>query len=637
MMFVGTCNLYSQDLYVDDNSYLYARDVVIFVNDDIRLETATSNIYMRGDAQLMQNTNTKNSDLGELSIYQNQTTGIYEYNFWCSPVGVSNTSFNTNVDFDGTNIHDPDDEVDLTNVTSTPYGFINNSYDGTATQLASYWIFTFISGGGYADWNLELNTGNISTGYGFTLKGSPNINNTLDFRGRPNNGDIAVDCFFSGIDSDPNSGSSNQVETLTGNPYPSALDLKEFIKANTSVADGGSGDPLVSYINGEIYFWEQQTVGSHNLRDYQGGYGVYTAGDLSDDTDNGNYVRATFSTYDDLGGSNGLNLGNGVDYGPNNQRRFAAVGQGFMISSKINPGDAPSPPGNQAFFTNAMRVYFPEDPANINGSVFAKNNSDKTKIVENIIIPQSHNSIDYKSIVCNPTIVPEIRIHTKINNTFYRENLIAFRQGTPDNSLYNNNFDGKYGDFILGSDAYILSENIPLVIKSIRYDQSVKIPIGLRANRDNTSFDIKIHNLINVPENITIYLHNKLNDTYTDIKNNAFSIILDEGIYNEEFEITFSKENTLHINANDISNFKIFENTKKSHLEIINPKRYDIQQITIYDISGKEILKQNTPSSKRKTTISTRQLSSGVYLITLKLSDSQVLNKKIMISGNLNF
>jgi len=168
---------FAQDLYVDNDSYLYARDVVLFVNDDIRLETPTSTIYMRGDAQLIQNTDIKNSDAGELSIYQNQTTGIYEYNFWCSPVGVSiDGTTNANVDFDGTTIHDPLDYTDLTNINSTNYAY-TGSYNGTATRLSRQWIYTLISAGGYNGWSFQGNTGNIPSGYGFTLKGSPNANN----------------------------------------------------------------------------------------------------------------------------------------------------------------------------------------------------------------------------------------------------------------------------------------------------------------------------------------------------------------------------------------------------------------------------------------------------------------------------
>lgn len=116
---------------------------MVFVNDDIRLETPTSNLFFRGDAQLIQNTDSKNSHAEELSIYQNQTTNVYEYNYWCSPVGVSiDGTTQANVDFDGSNIHDPADEIDLTNVDSSSYTF-TSAYNGTATELFKLLDFYF--------------------------------------------------------------------------------------------------------------------------------------------------------------------------------------------------------------------------------------------------------------------------------------------------------------------------------------------------------------------------------------------------------------------------------------------------------------------------------------------------------------
>ena len=629
---INTC--FSQDLYVDNNSYLYARDVVLFVNNDIRLETATSNIYMRGDAQLVQNTDIKNSDAGELSIYQNQTTGIYEYNFWCSPVGVSTDGIvNTNVDFDGTNIHDPADDVDLTNVTSTPYGFIGNSYNGTATQLATYWIFTLVSAGGYADWSQELNTGNIPSGYGFTLKGSPNINNVLDLRGRPNNGDIPVECIFTGVDSDPLSGATTQVETLTGNPYPSALDLKLFLTDGFGTASPtGTNNRIV--LNGEVFFWEQKNVNSHNLNDYEGGYSVYTPGDPTDLTDNGSYATAPFENYNLDGSTNGTTTGTTQNFTANNARRFAAVGQGFIVSSFDNGG---APGGGIAVFNNAMRLYLAEDSATGgNGSVFAKNTSEEKNNEDQKpeILAMSHNGINYKDIINNPTTIPEIRIHTKINNTFYRESVIAFREGTPNNNTYNRFFDGRNYEGELTRDAYLLSEDKELVIKSIKYSEDTKIPLGLKTNRDNTSFEVKIFDLRAIPENISIYIYDKLNDSYTDLRNTPFSINLDEGMHNERFEITFSKQSTLSTDVYNISDFKIFENVKRSQLEIINTNRLEMHNVKLYDVSGKVVLEKTIFDTARKITIPTKSLSSGMYVVSLKLSDNQTLSKKIIISGN---
>ena len=613
----------SQDLFVGNNTYVYARDIVLTVTNDIRLDTPSSNIFLRGDAQLYQIADVKNSDAGELSIFQNQTTNVYEYNYWCSPVGISADGIvKANVNFNGSNIRDPQDETDLTNVTSVPYLF-TSAFNGTATQLSNYWIYTLKDGEGYYNWQKASNTGLIQPGYGFTLKGSPNANNVLDFRGRPNNGSIIVSCSFDGVDNQPNSGILNYAETLTGNPYPSALDLKLFLT-------DGPGPTYTTnnrnVLNGEIYFWEQKQKNSHYLADYEGGYSVYTPGDPSDDTDNGTYAIAAFENYNGDGSDNSNTSGNTTDFTLNNRRRFAAVGQGFLIASNVN--------GGNAIFDNSMRVYLTEDSSPTgDGSVFAKNNKSKNKASELKNIPMANNGIDYKAIFENPTIIPEIRLHTHINNTFYKENVIAFRESTPNNATYNKFFDGRNINE-LSNDAYLISSDTELVIKSINYNENTRLPLGLKASNDNTLFSIKINTLNNIPSHVNVYIFDNENNTYTDVVNNSFDITLPKGTHNNRFEVTFSKNNTtLDVDTDIFESFTVFQNNNISELKILNPKSLELSHIQLFDVSGKEIFYNKIASNETSYAYSTKSLSDGVYIAKIALKNNQTFSKKVVISN----
>ncbi|MFG6686132.1 T9SS type A sorting domain-containing protein [Mariniflexile sp. HNIBRBA6329] len=605
---------FSQDLYIGNNTYLYAKDVVVTVTNDIRLETPTSNLYFRGDAQLYQISDVKNSDAGNLSIYQNQTTNIYEYNYWCSPVGVSvDGTTKKNVAFNGSNIYDPVDATDLANVNSTPYLY-TTAYNGTATELSSYWMYTLKDGEGYYNWNRISNTGDVGTGYGFTLKGSPNINNVLDFRGRPNNGTITVSCSFDGVDNQPNSGTLNYAETLTGNPYPSALDLKLFLIHPNNVAD----------LSGEIFFWEQKQKNSHYLADYEGGYGIYAPGDPLDLLDNGTYTSAPFENYNGDGSTNDTTTGNTADFSGNNQRRFAAIGQGFIIASNVNGGDA--------IFENSMRVYLPEDSTpSGDGSIFAKNKNLKNNTSKEKIIPQSNNGVDYNAIVKQPTIIPEIKLHTHIDNTFYKENVIAFRKSTPNNNVYNKFFDARNINE-LNTDAYLVSSDKQLVVKSINYAQDVKIPFGLKTNKANSDFSISINTLKETPESLEVYVFDKLTNSYTDIVNGTFNIKLPKGTYNDRFEITFTK-NTLSTDFEEFKTIKVYHNNNSSKLTINNPKALIVDGFELYDVTGKLVLNKKTRSKETTQSYSTKSLSDGVYIVNILLENDQVFSKKIIVGG----
>ena len=618
--------IFSQDLYVANNSYLYARDVVVYVNNDIRLETATSNLYFRGDAQLLQDADSKNSDAGELSIFQNQTTNVYEYNYFCSPVGVSvDGTAQANVDFNGSNIHDPANDADVSNVTSSAYLF-TSAYEGTATELSREWLYTMRDGEGYWSWQQIYDTGAAGTGYGFTMKGSPNTNNVIDFRGRPNNGTFTVSCNFDGVDNQISSGNLNTVVTLTGNPYPSALDLKLFIIGNTSTLEGGTAAGL-TIISGEIFFWEQKVKNSHLLRNYEGGYGVYTPGDLSNLADNGTYTSAAFEDYNDVDGStNGTTTGNTTDFSANNARRFAAVGQGFVIQSNLITG------GGNVTFDNSMRLYLVEDSNPLgNGSIFAKNENKKTGDSAKKLNVMSHNGVDYKSIIENPTIIPEIRLHTHIDDTFYKENVIAFRESTPDNNAYNRFFDGANINK-LSSDAYLISEDKELVIKSLNYDENARLRLGLKASKDNTDFSVEIHNIEKIPLNVNVYVFDNENNTYTDINNGTFDITLDKGTHNNRFEITFKKK-IFGVDDNTFTDFKVFQNNKISELKILNPNNLNLKSFNLIDISGKQVIIDVIDSNSKKRTYSTKSLSDGFYIVKIQTANNQVFSKKVVISN----
>ena len=603
------------DLYVDNDSFIYAKDVVVFVNDDIRLETPTSNFYLRGDAQLLQNTNIKNSDAGELSVYQEQTKGIYEYNYWCSPVGVSvDGTARANLPFNGSNIHDPLDHTDLANVNSSAYGF-TSAYNGTASELSNYWMFTLESSGGYNGWVQIFDINNANPGYGFTLKGSPNTNNVLDFRGRPNTGDITFNCYFNGTDADPLSGLDNQVNTLTGNPYPSALDLKLIF---VNVANNQTR------LDGNIYFWEQKSVGSHYLQAYEGGYAVYAPGNLADLNDNGTYSEVTtFGNFDGNGGDVGSTSGGSPDYSANSARRFAAIGQGFVVNSVDNGG---APGGGVITLNNSMRVYMPEDSTPTGtGSVFARQNSQGQEV-----IAMSHNGLDYMDILNNPTIIPEIRIHTKVNNLFYKENVIAFRDNT--DLSYNKFCDGKnISD--LSDDVYLLADNKKLVIKSLAYDQNARIPLVFKASSQPSTFSVTINELKDVDDAINIYVYDNQDNTYTNIKNGTFDISLNEGLYENRFEITFTDDDSLSNEHVSISDFIVFQDNNNSQLTIKNPNSLDINSISLFDVSGKQVLNALDLENKDIYHFPTTNFSDGVYITVIDLNNSETLSKKLIIKN----
>ena len=298
-------------------------DSAIFNSWYIKLD---GDIDLEGESQLVQ---TEDSTLdptsaGTLEKDQQGTADTFTYNYWSSPVGMSNNSTNNN-DFSVTDI--------FQNVT-----FLSAGYNGTSSPLsiADYWIWKFSNrlSDDYASWQHVRQSGTLKVGEGFTMKGpgSGSITDEQNYvlKGKPNNGDIDLTI-------------SAGNDYLVGNPYPSAIDAEQFILDNgATIAGPGS-------TTGTLYFWEHWGGGSHIANEYQGGYATYSLA--------GGVPAAAIGTTDPDVASGGT---------PTKiPGRYIPVGQGFFVTAET---------GGTIKFNNAQRVFQVEDGSN---SLFVKSNNSK--------------------------------------------------------------------------------------------------------------------------------------------------------------------------------------------------------------------------------------------------------------------
>ena len=601
---------------VNSGTFIYAQNVPVYAHAGLQLEGTDSFFYLRDGAQFIQNLDVKNNDDGILSIYQEQTTNAYAYSYWCPPVGLpqDGTTRGNGVFATNARMFNPNSAT-LNETNSTIYTLEGAWEPTAATTISQGWLWQMQSGGGYNDW-AEAATSTVNPGLGFTMKGSSIANRVIDFRGRPNTGTLSIPCSFSGTDSDPDSGLTNQVETLTGNPYPSAMDVKRFLANATNQ----------TVLNGNVYYWEQAQNNTHLLAAYEGGYGVYAPGNLADMNDNGTYTAPTFTKYDNEGGNLGGSFGTGSDFSTNNQRRYAAPGQGFMIRSADAGGAAA---GGNAIIDNSMRLYLKEDSSTTgNGSIFKSANANEA---ENAVIAMSHNGLDYKHIMENPTIIPEIRFHVLLNDQFVREIVGAMRS-----NCHYSKYD-KFGDGVkpmkAALDAYFQVENKDLLIKSFQYDIEAILPLVLQGNQPSNTFSISVNQMNNVPEGIDVFIHDKELGTYTDIKTGSFDIVLPEGTHKGRFEVVFQDGSKLDNNIVEISPevLDIIHNNTSSSLMVKNPNELDIATITMHDVRGRLIFNKSNVGNNTEYTFPTGELSSGLYVIKVNTVTNRTLDKKVIV------
>lgn len=568
---------YSQDMFVKANTFVYASNQYVYVKKALELSATTSNFYLRNDGQLLQGTTGSgaNKGLGNLSVFQEGTVNNYQFNYWCSPVGNSETTTSVNNPFGITQLGRP------TTITATTPATASETYEGTASPLtiSPFWINKFLVNlSSYSDWVQVGSASAINAGEGFTMKGSSGTDDIVfngvannpdgkhqryDFRGKPNDGTIEIPVL-------PGEW------TLTGNPYPSAIDLQAF---------------LVGELNctGTAYFWEQdKTVNSHYLSDYKGGYGTYSLLNL--------YVKAPFYSYDGAGNPiTNVQTGTGGDY----KRKYAPIGQGFMIEGYATAT------GNVQM-KNSYRVFVKEGI--INNSEFARIKNVKTT---------TDSSAD----------LPQIRFNTLLNNGQVSQMVLAFDPSSTDGVDRADSFSPNDGP---ANNYFVINKN-EYIIEVMPFDIDKKNPVGFR-NYDQANYKITVNEMLNLPEVANVYLHDKTTDLYHDIKNSVYELTLPAGTYNTRFEITF-KNGTLGVKDLESQQFLVQQDNTAKSLTINNSSQIELANCSLYDVVGRLVFSKDKLGNDTKYTFPTANLSNGIYIVKLTTNDKSEKGQKIIITN----
>lgn len=594
-----TTGIFAQ-LYVSPNSYVFVNDQMVYVRQNVNLQN-DGTIYLRNNSQLLQavNGSSTNQGLGKLSVFQEGTVDNFEYNYWCSPVGQSSATAGN----DSFWIDQLGRPTDLTNTTGAVILPMSNT-NGVSNPLAisQRWVYKFITSNNYSQWvQANSTTQRMLAGQGFTMKGTsgsdantiqgvqnnPGSNQRYDFRGKPNDGDIAINVAL------------NQA-TLTGNPYPSAIDLSAFLTAELNCT-------------GAAYFWDQdKTINTHLLVAYSGGYGVYSPVSRGG---TGIYIPAVFYNYD----INGTLVPTSTGVGGSYSRYFAPIGQGFLIHG--------SGAGSTATMRNSYRVYQKENPTT---SMFAKagganalNTTSTQEDSEFLPEIQSISGFDYTTVSTAP--VPQIRFIAKTGNGI-RTLALGFDPAATDG--VDHAMDAKASGGI-PIDVYFALDNKEYGISVIDFDINKRIPLGFKNDVEHT-FQFRVDHILNFTGAEHVYVHDKLNDTYFEITDAVYQVTLPPGTNTDRFEVTFT-DSALATPSLNADSFQIVQNNGSQQLSISNPGMFDVKSVTLFDLTGKRIFEKVQLGARENYSFSTDGLSEAVYIVKVQTTDKRDIGQKISV------
>lgn len=579
----------NSQLYVGDGGLFFVRDSVLTVTADVEI-TASGNLYLRGHAQLLQKTAfaSQNKGDGGLSIFQEGTSNQYKYNYWCSPVG-GHAAASGNSGFGITQLHRPTGLLTSSAAEISELG----DYDGTSDPLkiAQYWIWKFQAGTEYAEWIPVFDASDIQAGEGFTMKGvegvdplevmsvanNPGNRQRYDFRGRPNDGTIPVTV-------------GEDQYTLTGNPYPSAFDVTSFLL-----------DPANAAIDGTAIYWEQkEDSDSHFLEDYIGGYGVFVP--IRED-DEGVYSPAVFQTYN---GDGTLNDTLADLSGSHFMRRFAPIGQGFMVR-----GGA----AGTVYLKNSHRAYIKEGA--VNNSEFARTSAPRPAV---------------SALYANGTqLAPEdlavsarLRLNVRLGNGFTRQTVLVLH---PEATLgADHGMDARNPNDEWPIDSVFHIGGLGYVVQSVPFSPDLQLPLLVKTDT-TTVFRFWIAQQTGF-DGQEVYLYDDLDGSYHDISDGFYEIAVDTGIYSDRFQLRFFDPAALGIQAAAVSGISIYQDNRAGLLRIDGIPAGGAT-VRLYDMAGRDIGRHQVVGPS--LAIPTDGFTDGVYVVRLTGPGSEASVRKIII------
>lgn len=563
-----------------DLGMFVAPNVTITMNNDTKIQNdwylrLNGKIDLQGKSQLVQTTL---SDLdyqsaGSIERDQQGQSNKFNYNYWCSPVGVTNTTSNNNNYTVNGIMRDATNPANLQNINWV------SGYDGAPTSpisLSNYWIFKFQNTSPvYANWTSVGPNGTLLAGQGFTLKGSGAVTPTqnMSFTGKPHNGDITSAIAANNLN-------------LTGNPYASALDANAFIAANSAATTG------------TLYFWEHySTNNTHVLANYQGGYATR------------NLVGGTPPV--SPAGVSGLGSSTRVP------GRFIPVGQGFFVSGSAT--------GGTVTFRNAQRTFVKETDVESNFMFRLDNQAGPRAMSTDPAFNNAQDPYENDSFA-------RVRLGFTSPEQYHRQTLLGFMDEFATAAI-DPGYDAPHIDN-QPSDMYFLNQGTKLVIEGEGYFNDMnRYAVGVKlAAAGNIRFELD--GTENFDESQGIYIYDNVTDSYHTLRDQTYEVQLPAGNTDNRFYLTFRTNETLASETFAAAGEIGLMFTRGDRSIHINNNTLDttVEKVMLFNMLGQEIMQWDTRNQAQKhIELPVKMTATGTYIVKAITSKGE-LSKKVILN-----
>ena len=232
------------------------------------------------------------------------------------------------------------------------------------------------------------------------------------------------------------------------------------------------------------------------------------------------------------------------------------------------------------------------------------------------------------------TFLKNANSRTEIELKISQDNLINttklyYIEGT--STDFDNGFDGSLFDGI-SSDLVIytglINEDKKLSVQSLpnsNFDEMV-VPIGLKAASGKEI--IISANSLNLPNGITVFLEDRLNNTFTNLNDENFKVNLTENLNGTGRFFLRTSSQVLSTDFTELAGVQVFKK-HNSILSIRGLQEGSKTGIAIFNTLGKQVLSSSFIAT-HNLDIALPKLASGIYIVNIETNNGS-LNKKIIL------
>jgi hypothetical protein len=272
-----------------------------------------------------------------------------------------------------------------------------------------------------------------------------------------------------------------------------------------------------------------------------------------------------------------------------NPNTLIAPGQGFFVSSKDG--------GGTVSFTPSMQT---------------SGNSD------DFIAGRNDNTPEFGSILLNS-------IDKSFSTDLYFTNNASLGLDVGYDASH---FDGAPSDFAIYSELVNDNNGKDMAIQAINFNDANNntiVPLGVNVSEgEQATISLTDSNI-----SVNIYLEDVATNTFTLLNTSDYtftpsSSISDTGRFYLRFDIT-----TLSTNESDLETIQVYSDYNNDQI-VIKGILTSETQVKLFDMQGRQILNDKLNNRNSTNTLSTTNLSSGVYLVKISNSISSI-SKKVIV------